>query len=147
MKRFHINLSVDDVDASIAFYSGLFGAEPNVRKPDYAKWMLDDPRVNFALSARGRAAGLDHLGIQAESEDELRAVQARLNGTGSAVLDQGATTCCYAKSQKSWVFDPQGIAWETFFTTGESTVYGEDLPADAQPMQNRQAGACCAPAA
>lgn len=147
MKRFHINLSVDDVDASIAFYSGLFGTEPTVRKPDYAKWMLDDPRVNFALSARGRAAGLDHLGIQAESEDELRAVQARLNGTGSAVLDQGATTCCYAKSQKSWVFDPQGIAWETFFTTGESTVYGEDLPVDAQPMQDRQAGACCVPAA
>ncbi|MEQ8346712.1 MAG: ArsI/CadI family heavy metal resistance metalloenzyme [Sneathiellaceae bacterium] len=151
MKRFHISLAVDDLDASVAFYSGLFGAGPSVQKPDYAKWMLDDPRVNLAISTRGKGSGLDHLGIQAESQDELREVQSRLDGTGGRVIPQGETTCCYAKSEKSWVFDPQGIAWETFFTSGESTVYGEDLATVAAPVADRAAssakGACCAPGA
>ena len=150
MKRLHISLDVQDLDASIAFYAGLFGAEPTVRKPDYAKWMLDDPRVNFALSARGRAPGLDHLGIQAESREELRDVQGRLDATGGRIVPQGETTCCYARSEKSWVFDPQGIAWETFFTSGESTVYGDDLLTETMRSPDEAAEApraYCVPAA
>jgi catechol 2,3-dioxygenase-like lactoylglutathione lyase family enzyme len=125
MKRIHVHVAVDDLQRSIGFYSALFAAEPMVLKPDYAKWMLDDPRVNFAISARGRRSGLDHLGIQVENKAELNEVYARLRNAGSNVLEQGATTCCYAKSEKSWIDDPAGIAWETFLTTGESTDYGE----------------------
>src|SRR5215469_15918050 len=126
MKRMHVHVAVDDLRQSIGFYSALFATEPSVVKTDYAKWMLDDPRVNFAISARGREAGLDHLGIQAENEHELKEVSARLKSSKMNVLDEGSTTCCYAKSEKSWVVDPQGIAWETFFTTGEATSYGDD---------------------
>jgi predicted enzyme related to lactoylglutathione lyase len=125
MKRMHVHVAVDDLQNSIGFYSKLFGARPTVIKIDYAKWMLDDPRVNFAISARGRSAGLDHLGIQVEDKDELNAVYARLHKTGGDVIEQGQTNCCYAKSEKSWIEDPSGISWETFLTTGESTDYGD----------------------
>jgi hypothetical protein len=125
MKRMHVHDAVDDLQHSIGFYSALFTAQPSVIKSDYAKWMLDDPRVNFAISARGRAAGLDHLGIRVEDKDELNDVYARLHRAGGNVIEQGQTTCCYAKSEKSWIDDPAGIAWEAFLTTGESTDYGD----------------------
>ena len=124
MKRFHVHVAVDDIDRSIAFYTTLFAAAPSVLKPDYAKWMLDDPRVNFAISKRGAAPGIDHLGIQVEDASELADVTDRLAFAGSPVLAEKATTCCYAKSDKQWITDPQGIAWETFLTHGEATVYG-----------------------
>lgn len=142
MKRLHVHVGVADLDQSIRFYSALFAAEPSVVKPDYAKWMLEDPRVNFAISARGRAAGLDHLGIQVESEAELREVYARLREADRPVLEEGATTCCYAKSEKSWIADPQGLSWETFLTTGESTVYGDSV--ELGPIRTAE-GACCTP--
>jgi catechol 2,3-dioxygenase-like lactoylglutathione lyase family enzyme len=144
MKRLHVHVAVEDIAASTRFYTALFAAAPSVLKSDYAKWMLEDPRVNFAISMRGQAAGLDHLGIQVEDEGELREVYARLEAAERPVLEQGATTCCYAASEKSWIADPAGIAWETFLTTGESTVYGTsaDLAAvTAQPSS------CCAPIA
>jgi predicted enzyme related to lactoylglutathione lyase len=144
MKRMHVHVSVDDLDRSIGFYSALFATQPAVVKPDYAKWMLDDPRVNFAISTRGKQPGLDHLGIQVESKDELSDVYARLHQAGGAVLEQGETTCCYAKSEKSWIEDPSGISWETFFTTGESTDYGIDTQKEARVAH---AKACCAPEA
>jgi predicted enzyme related to lactoylglutathione lyase len=125
MKRMHVHVAVDDLQRSIGFYSALFAARPTVIKTDYAKWMLNDPRVNFAISARGRTAGLDHLGIQVENKDELNDVYARLHKAGGDVIEQGQTTCCYAKSEKSWIDDPAGISWETFLTTGESTDYGD----------------------
>jgi catechol 2,3-dioxygenase-like lactoylglutathione lyase family enzyme len=142
MKRMHVHVSVEDLDRSIGFYSALFAAEPAMVKPDYAKWMLDDPRVNFAISTRGKQAGLDHLGIQAESAGELSDVYARLRQAGGSVLEQGETTCCYAESEKSWVEDPSGISWETFFTRGESTDYGMDVEKDARVAH---AKACCTP--
>ena len=125
MKRMHVHVAVQDLQHSIGFYSALFAAQPSVIKSDYAKWMLDDPRVNFAISARGRQAGLDHLGIQVQDKDELNEVYARLHKAGSDVIEQGQTTCCYAKSEKSWIEDPSGISWETFLTTGETTNYGD----------------------
>ena len=128
MKRLHINLGVADLDASIRFYSTLFAAEPTVLKPDYAKWMLDDPRVNFSLSHCGGTAGINHLGIQAESEAELNEVFDRLEAAGGTVLDEGETTCCYARSTKKWITDPQGVAWETFLTHGASVTYGSPGP-------------------
>ena len=154
MKRMHVHVSVEDLDKSIGFYSALFAAQPAVVKPDYAKWMLDDPRVNFAISTRGRAAGLDHLGIQVESADELRQVYSRLRQAGGAILEEGHTTCCYAKSEKSWIDDPAGISWETFHTTGESTDYGTSVQRGAQlahdkacceakPVADETASACC----
>jgi catechol 2,3-dioxygenase-like lactoylglutathione lyase family enzyme len=145
MKRMHVHVAVDDLQKSIHFYSALFAAEPSVTKPDYAKWMLDDPRVNFAISARGRIAGLDHLGIQVENKDELNEVYARLHEAGCTVIAQGQTNCCYAKSEKSWIDDPAGIAWETFLTTGESTDYGDGSgERDARIAKNI---ACCTPEA
>ena len=125
MKRMHVHVAVDDLRRSIGFYSALFASAPTIVKSDYAKWMLDDPRVNFAISTRGRAPGLDHLGIQVETRDELTEVHARLHKAGGEVVEQGQTTCCYAKSEKSWIDDPAGISWETFLTTGESTDYGD----------------------
>jgi predicted lactoylglutathione lyase len=125
MKRMHVHVAVDDLQQSLRFYSALFAAQPCVIKTDYAKWMLDDPRVNFAISTRGREAGLDHLGIQVESRDELDEVYARLREAGGNVIEQGETNCCYAKSEKSWIDDPTGIAWETFLTSGETTDYGD----------------------
>jgi catechol 2,3-dioxygenase-like lactoylglutathione lyase family enzyme len=141
MKRMHVHVAVDDVAESVRFYRVLFAAEPTVRKSDYAKWMLDDPRVNFAISQRGADAGIEHLGIQVESADELHEVYDRLQQAGRPVIEEGATTCCYAKSEKSWIADPQGIAWETFLTSGDSTFYG-DSP-DLAPL-GRDAG-CCTP--
>ena len=140
MKRLHVHLAVDDLSQSIRFYSALFASEPSVTKPDYAKWMLDDPRVNFAISTRSARKGLDHFGIQVENEPELREVYGRLQAAGRPVLEEGATTCCYARSEKAWISDPQGLPWEAFLTTGESTVYGVDL--DLTPITS---GACCAP--
>ena len=124
MKRLHIHVSVEDLARSVRFYSALFAARPTVSKPDYAKWMLDDPRVNFAISARGGAPGVQHLGIQAESPAELEEVFGRLAAAGRPVLEEAGATCCYARSEKQWVSDPQGVPWETFLTDGESTVYG-----------------------
>src|SRR5579863_3594216 len=126
MKRIHVHVSVSDLEASIRFYSTLFAAEPTVRKIDYAKWMLEDPRVNFAISQRGVAAGIEHLGIQVEDGAELQEVYARLERADRPVLEEGKITCCYAESEKSWIEDPQGVQWETFLTSGESTVYGRD---------------------
>jgi catechol-2,3-dioxygenase len=143
MKRLHVHVSVDDLAHSIRFYSTLFAAEPTVSKPDYAKWMLDDPRVNFAISAHGGVAGLDHLGIQVESQDELHDVYGRLRQANRPVLEEGATTCCYAKSEKSWITDPQGVSWETFLTSGESTVYGDSV--DLGSIRTT-AATCCTPA-
>ena len=125
MKRFHVHVAVDDLKRSIGFYSALFAAEPSIIKTDYAKWMLDDPRVNFAVSTRGRQPGLDHLGIQADSGDELKEIYSRLHKAGGNVVEQGQTACCYAKSEKSWIDDPAGISWETFHTTGENIDYGD----------------------
>src|SRR6202021_875362 len=125
MKRMHVHVAVENLGQSISFYSALFDAKPAVVKPDYAKWMLEDPRVNFAISTRGREPGLDHLGIQVENADELQEVYARLNKAGGDIVEQGQTTCCYAKSEKSWIDDPAGIAGETFLTSGESTEYGD----------------------
>ena len=142
MKRFHVHVAVDDLKRSIGFYSALFAAQPNVVKPDYAKWMLDDPRVNFAISTRGREPGLDHLGIQAESGDELKEIYARLHEAGGNIVEQGQTACCYAKSEKSWIDDPAGISWETFHTTGEATHYGTSVQKGAQIAH---AKACCEP--
>ena len=125
MKRMHVHVAVENIPSAIGFYSALFAATPAVVKPDYAKWMLDDPRVNFAISTRGRQAGLDHLGIQVEDKDELDEIYARLHKAGGNVIEQGQTSCCYAKSEKSWIDDPAGIAWETFLTTGENIDYGD----------------------
>jgi catechol 2,3-dioxygenase-like lactoylglutathione lyase family enzyme len=144
VKRLHVHIAVDDLDRSIGFYSTLFGAEPTVVKPDYAKWMLDDPRVNLAISSRNRAAGIDHLGIQVETDGELRELARRLKSAGEQTRDQEATTCCYAKSDKSWVADPSGVKWETFFTFGEATSYGEDEPVIAAPAP--PTASCCATA-
>jgi hypothetical protein len=127
MKRLHVHVSVDDLAGSIRFYSALFAAEPTVAKPDYAKWMLDDPRVNFAISARGGQAGVDHLGIQVETPEELKEVYGRLQQAERPVLEEGATTCCYATSEKARTAVPQGLLWESFLTTGESTIYGDDV--------------------
>ena len=143
MKRLHVHVGVEDLTQSIQFYSALFAAEPTVTKPDYAKWMLDDPRVNFAISTRGSAVGVDHFGIQVETSDELQEVYGRLRQAGRPVLEEGATTCCYGNSEKSWISDPQGIAWEAFLTSGESTVYGHDL--DLSPIQVKARSACCGP--
>lgn len=152
MKRLHVHVAVDDIEKSIGFYAALFAAAPAVVKADYAKWMLDDPRVNFAISKRGTKAGLDHLGIQVETQAELSEVYDRLQKADRPVLEEGATTCCYAKSEKSWIADPTGIAWETFFTTGESTVYGDSADLGAirtatgtSPTPEMPQGACCEP--
>lgn len=140
MKRLHVHVSVEDISQSVRFYSTLFAAEPAVTKPDYAKWMLDDPRVNFAISTRSAETGLDHLGIQVETPDELHEVYERLQQADRPVLVEGATTCCYAKLEKSWITDPQGLSWETFLTSGESTVYGDSVELGSIRTTS---GACC----
>ena len=155
MKRLHVHVSVADLEHSVRFYSALFAAEPTIIKPDYAKWMLEDPRVNFAISTRSGRTGLDHLGIQVETADELKEVYGRLRQADRPVLEEGATTCCYAKSEKSWISDPQGLAWEAFLTSGESTVYGDS--ANLGPIRlaqthvartpQPQPNTCCAPKA
>jgi catechol 2,3-dioxygenase-like lactoylglutathione lyase family enzyme len=149
MKRLHVHVSVPDLAASIRFYQTLFGAEPTVTKPDYAKWMLEDPRVNFAISAHRQPVGLNHLGFQVESEEELRGMRAQLEAADAQMIEERAQPCCYARSDKYWVTDPTGIAWESFHTLGSIPVYGADTPvfdhgASTVPVE-RTASACCVP--
>lgn len=139
MKRLHVSLAVKDLEESVRFYSTLFATKPTVLKTDYAKWMLDDPRVNFSISTRGEDRGFDHLGIQVESRDELAEIAGRLEDAGAGVYDKGEAHCCYAHSHKAWVRDPEGLPWETFFTFGASTTYGE-----ATVENPASASACCA---
>ena len=141
MKRMHLHVSVPDLAQSIQFYETLFGAPPSLVKDDYAKWMLEDPRVNFAISQRGGRSGVDHVGIQVESPNELGELATRLKTAGAQTFDQEATTCCYARSDKSWVTDPAGVRWETFYTFGEAVTYGED-PAEAAMIAAAET-ACC----
>nr|WP_314445256.1 ArsI/CadI family heavy metal resistance metalloenzyme [uncultured Sphingomonas sp.] len=146
MKRLHVHVGVTDLSASIRFYSTLFGAEPTVTKDDYAKWMLDDPRVNFAISSGSPIKGIEHLGIQVEDRDDLVDVYTRLKAADRPVLEEGCTTCCYAKSEKSWIADPDGVLWEAFQTTGSATVYG-DSPELATFARSPEPVTCCTPAA
>lgn len=141
MKRFHIHVQVDDLGKSIAFYSNLFAAEPTRVEGDYAKWMLDDPRINFAISTRGNKAGVDHLGFQVDDASELAELKERAEAADMALLDQGETACCYARSEKHWITDPQGIAWEHFHTLGNIPVFGEGR----SEAESVEAPACCAP--
>jgi catechol 2,3-dioxygenase-like lactoylglutathione lyase family enzyme len=145
MKRFHAHVRVDDLESSVRFYSTLFGAAPAVLKSDYAKWMLDDPQVNFAITAGSAATGLDHLGFELESDEDLAVIAGRLAAAGQSVLKQETATCCYARGNKGWISDPSGISWETFHTFGESTVYGNDVaprPGRATPQSEES---CCTP--
>jgi catechol 2,3-dioxygenase-like lactoylglutathione lyase family enzyme len=139
MKRFHVHVAVADLAANIRFYSGVFGVPPTVQKPDYAKWMIEDPRINFAISQRGAKAGVDHLGFQVDSDEELRALRSQVAAAEIAAVDQPGAECCYARSDKYWTTDPQGIAWETYHTLGEAEIYGADSRHKAQPA------GCCAP--
>ena len=139
MKRFHVHLHVTDLGQSIGFYSKLFGAEPSRQEADYAKWMLTDPAVNFAISTRGTAPGIDHLGIQTDDPAELAAMKAQAAAADQALFDEGATSCCYARSEKHWVTDPQGIAWEQFHTLDNIPVFSETAVAETG------ASACCPP--
>ena len=139
MKRMHVHVAVDNLDTAIGFYSTLFAAQPTVVKPDYAKWMLEDPRVNFAISMRGNKVGLNHLGIQVENEAELVEVYGRLKAADAPVLEEGKTTCCYARSEKAWIDDPAGISWEAFLTAGEATTYGKSRPESTPRVR------CCGP--
>lgn len=141
MKRFHVHVAVDDLERSIRFYTALFGAAPSVTRPDYAKWMLDDPRVNFAISHRHETAGVNHLGIQVETAEELQQLRGQLEAADATLLEQSGASCCYAKSDKYWVTDPAHVAWETFRALGEIPVYGEDV------RTRSDQGACCIPLA
>jgi len=137
MKRFHVHIGVGNLEESIRFYSALFGAEPVKTRPDYAKWMLDDPRVNFAISTRAKKAGVDHFGIQVEDESELRELRNRIEAADMTVLDEGVAVCCYARSDKSWVKDPAGLPWEAYRTMEEARMYSDRN----EPSES----ACCAP--
>jgi len=139
MKRFQVHVTVEKLEESIRFYSSLFGAAPTVVQPDYAKWMLEEPRVNFAISQRGHQTGVNHLGFQVESDDELKAMRGQLTAADTGLVEQTAAACCYAISDKYWVTDPQGVAWETFHTLDSVPIYGEDTRPSAM------AGACCTP--
>jgi catechol-2,3-dioxygenase len=141
MKRFHVHVAVTDLEQSIRFYSSLFGAEPALKKPDYAKWMLDDPRLNFAISKRSSHAGLNHLGLQADSGAELEEIGTRLAQADICTSAQKGASCCYAKSDKYWTVDPQGIAWESFHTLDDVPLYGDDTKVETP---ERAAPACCA---
>jgi|SRR5664279_4881047 len=141
MKRFHVHVHVQDLSQSIAFYSKMFAAEPTRREADYAKWMLDDPRVNFAISTRGGEPGVDHLGIQTDSAEELVELKARAEAADMALFDEGATTCCYASSEKHWITDPQGVAWEHFHTLGDIPVFSQTKSRPAA----QESAACCTP--
>jgi len=140
MNRFHVHLHVDDLARSIGFYSKLFAAEPTRVESDYAKWMIEDPRINFAISTRGNTPGIDHLGFQTDNVQELEVLKARVDGADMALLDDGETTCCYARSEKYWITDPQGIAWEQFHTLGNIPVFHQEVPAAVAAGP-----ACCAP--
>ena len=145
MKRFHLHVSVKDLDESVRFYSTLFATEPAVRQADFAKWMLEDPRINFAISTDRQPTGVNHLGFQVDSDDELRSLHTQLQAADAQMIQEDEQACCYARSDKYWVTDPTGIAWETFHTLGSIPVYGEDTPvfnrgASTVPVQ------CCVPA-
>jgi len=142
MKRFHVHVAVPDLEASVRFYSTLFAAEPTVRKDDYAKWMLDDPRVNFAISARGGDGGVNHLGLQVESADELNDMEAQLLAADQSLVAEKNAACCYARSDKYWITDPAGIAWETFHTLSSIPVFGS---AAAAPGKESPTGCGCGP--
>jgi len=145
----HVHVAVGDLAQSVKFYSTMFGAEPTVLKDDYAKWMLEDPRVNFAISCNGAAPGLDHLGMQAETTEELQGIAGRLAEAETPILEQKDTVCCYARSDKAWVTDPQGIRWESFYTFGTETVYGEGAAVKSATEVKAKpaiATACCAKA-
>jgi catechol 2,3-dioxygenase-like lactoylglutathione lyase family enzyme len=142
----HVHVGVDNLAQSVRFYTTLFGAEPSVVEADYAKWMLDDPRLNFAISAGHATRGIEHLGIQVESETELAEVGARLARADGPVLAEAATTCCYATSSKAWIADPQGVVWETFLTTGSAADYGSSPALSRLAGESAAEGACCAPA-
>jgi catechol 2,3-dioxygenase-like lactoylglutathione lyase family enzyme len=154
MKRFHLHISVDNLDDSIRFYSTLFAKQPTVWQSDYAKWMLEDPRMNFAISTHRQPVGVNHLGFQVDSDEELRGMHAQLEAADSQLVQENGQPCCYARSDKYWVTDPTGIAWETFHTLGGIPVYGEDTPVfnhgvSAVPIQNPAAAGkagCCVPA-
>lgn len=139
MKRLHIHVSVDNLAASIKFYSALFAVEPSVSKSDYAKWMLDDPRVNFAISKRGYAKGVDHLGIQAETAEEFAELEQRLQGADLPHLAQPHSTCCYAESDKHWSIDPNGVPWETFHTVSSIPTYGANTRNTNEAMMTASA--------
>jgi hypothetical protein len=139
MKRFHVHIAVDNLESNIRFYSSVFGVPPAVIKPDYAKWMLDDPRINFAISKRGLTPGIDHLGVQVETGPELKTLRERIAKAEIAALDQANTTCCYARSDKYWITDPQGIAWETFHTLDSVSGYGEE-----KSQTQGEKKSCCA---
>lgn len=143
MKRFHVHVAVRDLEQSTAFYSSLFGGPPTIARPGYAKWLLDDPHVNFAISTARGAPGVEHLGLQVDTDADLAALQARMNCAGSRVTDEKAANCCYAVSDKHWTVDPQGIAWEAFHTLAEAQYFGDDRG----PAREEPAGACCAPRA
>ena len=143
MKRFHVHAHVDDLKASVAFYSKMFAAEPTRLEADYAKWMLEDPRINLAISTRGSKPGVDHLGFQTDTEEELAELKARAQSADMTLLDEGAVSCCYARGVKHWVTDPQGIAWEHFHTLANIPVFSEK---SATVPQETEAGACCAAA-
>ena len=145
MKRFHVHIAVDNLAANIKFYSHVFGQAPDVRQADYAKWMLADPRVNFAISQRGAAAGLDHLGIQVDSDTELQALRRQIGDAAIPAQDEPGTACCYSESDKYWLTDPQGIAWETFHTLKDIPVFGRDRQSGAAGDASKKA--CCTPAA
>jgi catechol 2,3-dioxygenase-like lactoylglutathione lyase family enzyme len=145
MKRFHVHVAVDDLDGSKAFYTKLFGAEPAVVKHDYAKWMVEDPRINFAISTGRDRAGIEHLGLQADTASELAEIRDRLAAAGARIADEPGANCCYAHSDKHWTVDPQGIAWESFHTLGEAVHYGNDHgPAKSPARACDPAGGCCA---
>jgi len=145
MKRFHVHVHVADLDSSIRFYSTLFGEQPAVIKSDYAKWMLEDPRVNFAITSGAASPRIDHLGLQVESDSELATIAARLTAAGESVAKQENAACCYARGNKGWVADPSGLSWETFHTFGENTVYGNDH-APRPAVKSEPSETCCAPA-
>ena len=146
MKRFHVHTHVEDLQASIAFYTKLFAAEPTRVESDYAKWMIEDPRVNFAISTRGGKPGIDHLGIQTDTESELAELKSRAKAADLTLLDQGQTTCCYARSDKHWITDPQGLAWEHFHTLGDIPLFNEASAKPAGkplPIAVKPASSCC----
>jgi hypothetical protein len=148
MKRFHVHMNVANIPSNVKFYSRLFGVEPSVVKADYAKWMLEDPRVNFAISSRPAALGLDHLGLQAENGEELREIGDRLEAADAIALAEKETTCCYARSDKFWAEDPQGTRWESFHTHGDATTYYSPEEAAARTAEKAtRGGACCGPVA
>ncbi|MDJ0654743.1 MAG: ArsI/CadI family heavy metal resistance metalloenzyme [Xanthomonadales bacterium] len=143
MKRFHVNLSVKNLDESVAFYNRLFGASPSVTKKDYAKWMLDDPQLNFSVTTRHGNSGINHLGLQVDSVEELSGLRARMVDADQPILDQPEVTCCYANSAKAWTQDPDGVSWEGFFTDSASEQYGEDIEPSLQPEAMKSSAGCC----